>query len=367
MERATVERYETDGARWAAGRAPVRQAAARRFARSVVAGALRVDVGAGAGRYTADLGRPGTVVALDAARSMLDHVPATTGALRVQADVEALPFRTGRLGGAWANMTYHHVPRERLPMALADLHGALAIGAPVDLQVVHGDHDGPGLPGDGIGGRWFSAWTADALVDVVVGAGFEVEPTDGVAVEGAGTADAVVRVAATRARTLADTVGPGMRLLVCGLNPSVYSADRGVGYARPGNRFWKAVVAAGLVAPDHALDPRAVLRHHGIGITDLCKRATVASAELTRDEYRKGTSRVERLVAWLQPDAVCFVGLEGYRAAVDRTAVAGPQPSPFGGRPAYVLPSTSGLNAHSRLDDLVAHFRAVARLADRSR
>ena len=37
-----------------------------------------------------------------------------------------------------------------------------------------------------------------------------------------------------------------MRLLVCGLNPSVYSADAGVGYARPGNRFWPALRLAGL-------------------------------------------------------------------------------------------------------------------------
>jgi TDG/mug DNA glycosylase family protein len=261
-------------------------------------------------------------------------------------------------------MTYHHLPRERLPMALADLHGALAVGAPLDLQVVHGAHDGPDLPGDDIGGRWFSTWTPDDLAHVVTGAGFDVEAVD---VLDAGTRNAVTRLQGTRAHTLADTVGPGMRLLVCGLNPSVYSADRGVGYARPGNRFWKAVVAAGLVAPERALRPRDVLVHDRIGITDLCKRATVASAELRRDEYVDGAARVAWVVEQLQPGAVCFVGLEGWRAAIDRKAVAGPQSQPFGGRPAYVLPSTSGLNAHSRLDDLVDHFRAAARLADDAR
>jgi TDG/mug DNA glycosylase family protein len=362
VERATVERYETDGPRWAADRAPVRRSDAKAFARRVPTGGLRLDVGAGAGRYTGDLGRP--VVALDAARTMLDLLraahPQRHHVLAVQADVEALPFRTAGLAGAWSNMTHHHLPRARLPLALADLHRALEVGAPLDLQVVHGDHDGPGLPGDDLGDRWFSAWTAPALADVVVGAGFALDDDPG-GVEVDPTHD-VVRVRATRARTLADTVGPGMRLLVCGLNPSLYSADRGVGYARPGNRFWKAVVAAGLVSAEHALDPRAVLEHHGIGITDLCKRATVASAELSRDEYRAGAARVERLTTWLQPGAVCFVGLEGWRAAVDRRAVAGPQPQRFGGRPAYVIPSTSGLNAHSRLDDLVDHFRAAARL-----
>jgi TDG/mug DNA glycosylase family protein len=155
-----------------------------------------------------------------------------------------------------------------------------------------------------------------------------------------------------------------MRLLVCGLNPSLYSADRGVGYARPGNRFWPAATAAGVVS--RPLDARHALRAHRVGITDLCKRATVASAELTREEDVDGAARVERLVRWLQPGAICFVGLEGWRAAIDRQAKAGEQPNGFGGRPAYVLPSTSGLNAHSRLDDLVAHLRNAAALADRN-
>ncbi len=40
-----------------------------------------------------------------------------------------------------------------------------------------------------------------------------------------------------------------MRLLVSGLNPSLHAADAGVGYIGPGNRFWPAVAAAGLVPP----------------------------------------------------------------------------------------------------------------------
>jgi len=154
------------------------------------------------------------------------------------------------------------------------------------------------------------------------------------------------------------------RILVCGLNPSVYSADAGIGFARPGNRFWAAALAAGIVTVDR--DTRAALTGRGVGMTDLVKRATPRADELTRDEYRDGLARVERLVQWLQPGAVCFVGLAGWRAAVDRKAVAGVQPDGIGGRPAYVMPSTSGLNAHSRLDDLADHLRAAAALADRA-
>jgi TDG/mug DNA glycosylase family protein len=169
------------------------------------------------------------------------------------------------------------------------------------------------------------------------------------------------RVRARRLLSLPDTVGPSMRLLVCGLNPSVYSAERGVGYARPGNRFWPAARNAGIVTtPD--LDPRHALRVDRVGITDLVKRATVAASELTRDEYRAGVERLTRFVQWLRPGAVCFVGLAGWRAAVDRTAVPGPVAAGFAGVPAYVMPSTSGLNARTSLDELAAHLRAASRL-----
>lgn len=52
-----------------------------------------------------------------------------------------------------------------------------------------------------------------------------------------------------------------------------------------------------------------------------------------------------------------MVGLEGWRAAVDRKARPGWQSTSLGGRPTYVMPSTSGLNASVRVDDLVAHLR----------
>lgn len=352
MERATVDIYEARGAEWAARRRPVRHHDAVAFAARLPAGAVRLDAGAGAGRYTAALGSP--VVALDAARTMLALLrDAAPGAWPVQADLEALPLRRGAVGGTWANMSYLHVPRARLPLALADLHRAMVVGGPLDVQVLAGDYEGTALPSDDVGGRFFSASPPEALVDVLAGAGFDVSHVE---VEGD-----VVRARATRARTLADTVGPGMALLVCGLNPSEYAADRGVGYARPGNRFWPAAVAAGLVTRER--DPVHALRAHGIGMTDLVKRATPAARALSAGEYRAGSARVERLVRWLRPGAVCFVGLAGWRAAVDRRARPGVQPEPFGGRPAYVMPSTSGLNARTPTAALAAHLVAALRLS----
>jgi TDG/mug DNA glycosylase family protein len=152
-----------------------------------------------------------------------------------------------------------------------------------------------------------------------------------------------------------------LRLLVCGLNPSLYAADAGIGFARPGNRFWPAALAAGIASHDR--DPWHAFRSHGVGFTDLVKRATVAASELTKDEFRAGYARVERLVRWLQPRVVVFVGLAGWRAAVDPRARPGLQPEGIAGRPAYVMPSTSGLNARVPLVDLVHHLRSAAAIA----
>jgi TDG/mug DNA glycosylase family protein len=355
MDRATVDAYEERGDQWAARRRPVRRAEARVFAGRLPPGALRIDLGCGAGRYTSELGTP--VIGLDAARAMLDACRSTVpGTLLVQGDFEALPFGPGTLHGGWANMSYLHVPSVRLPMALADLHRAAVVGAPVDIQVLAGDYEGGALPADDVGGRYFAAWTPKRLHDILVGAGFVVE---GVEVDGD-----VVRAGAVRARTLPDIVGPAMRMLVVGLNPSVYSADVGVGYARPGNRFWPAALSAGLVTRDR--DPHHALRTHGIGMTDVVKRATPKAAALTAEEYRVGMARVERLVRWLAPAGVCFVGLTGWRAAVDRRAGAGPQPMRFGGRPVYVMPSTSGAKAHAGIDALRAHLRSAWTLVEES-
>jgi TDG/mug DNA glycosylase family protein len=329
-------------------------------ARAVGPGPL-ADLGCGPGWYTAGLG-PGAV-ALDATQAMLDQVPDfAPDAHRVRADLAALPFRRGALGGAFASKSYVHVAQTAMPMALADLQRSTAVGAPVELVLFPGDLEHGPFEGDSFAGRHFSLWPEARLRDVILGAGFTIERFDEVA------ANRYVdrfHIRVSRAPTLADTVGPGMRLLVCGLNPSVYSADAGLGFARPGNRFWPAMLAAGLAARDR--DPGDLLRSHAIGLTDLVKRATRAAAELTTGEYREGLARVTRLVAWLRPGAVCFVGLDGWRRAVDRRAVAGPQPRDLDGVPVYVMPSTSGLNAHSRLDDLTGHLVAAAEVADRSK
>lgn len=355
MDEPTVRIYEDDAAAWAARRADRPRVDTSAFLERVDPGAVRVDAGCGPGRYTGELGAP--VLALDAAFAMValarESAPA---ALSLQADLEALPLRFQALGGAWAQCSYLHVPKARLPAALAELHHATRPGAPLVLGMKRGSFEGHALPGDDFPGRFFALWEPDPLVAVVEGAGFGVDQIE--------VTESWLQVRAIRARTLPDFVGPDLRLLVCGLNPSIRSADVGVGYAGRSNRFWAAAIDAGLTTV--ARDPWHLLRHHRIGMTDLVKRATVGAGELRTAEYRDGAARVERLVRWLEPGAVCFVGLAGWRAAVDRGAQPGVQPEPFGGAPAYVMPSTSGLNARTPRAELAAHLGAALELGSRA-
>jgi TDG/mug DNA glycosylase family protein len=369
VDRETVRIYEAAAEAYDRARPAPDVRFAAEFATTVRPGAVRADLGCGPGRLTRALGTP--VVALDAAMAMLELCARRAPhAHRVRADLEALPFARGSLGGAFAAMSYVHLRTDRLPLALAELHRALEVGGPLWLTMLsdvgagrrgggwgRSGVAGPGgiLPNDDFPGRLFAAWAPELLCDVVVGAGFEVLE---VRTTGPRQMDLVLK--ARRSRSLPDLVGPRMRVLVCGLNPSTYAADRGVPFARPGNRFWQAALAAGLV---HSRDPDRVLSADGVGFTDLVKRATARAGGVAASEYREGRARLERLVRLLRPRVVCFVGLSGYRAAVDPAAGPGPCRARFAGALAYLMPSTSAANAHATLEDLTAHLREVRALA----
>jgi len=346
MDRPTIAIYEGNVDHYETHRPPIHHDRARRFAALRLADLPVLDAGCGPGGYLPYLPRP--AVALDAAAAMVARArDVAPDAAVAQGDLAALPFKAAAFGGAWARNSYVHVPSTMLPMALRDLHRTVAVGAPVVASFVPGEGDGT-IANDDLPGRFFARWSTDRLNDVFVGAGFTDVVVDG---------EQPLFVNSSRARTLADTVGIDMRVLVCGLNPSVISADIGYGFASPSNRFWKAAMASGLVSAER--EPGRALSVDGIGMTDIVKRATPRSSEISADEYRRGADRVRRLVEWLQPGAICFIGLEGWRVAVNRNARAGWQSDGFGGRPAYVMPSTSGLNASARLADLVEHLVAA--------
>ena len=175
-------------------------------------------------------------------------------ASRVQADLARLPFARASAAGAWACNSYVHLPATALPFAWPTSTACCGSALRCSSACSRATSSSRPTPRTRCG-RSFSAWPTDRLRDVLIGAGFTIEGIDAPATR---PSWAPIAASATRARTLPDTVGPGMRLLVCGLNPSVLSADVGIGFARNGNRYWPAALAAGLVTVDR--DPRHAAR-----------------------------------------------------------------------------------------------------------
>jgi double-stranded uracil-DNA glycosylase len=163
---------------------------------------------------------------------------------------------------------------------------------------------------------------------------------------------------------LGPIVGPGLRVLFVGINPSLCSAEVGHHFARPGNRFWPTLHAAGFTP--HRLRPQDdhELPAHGVGVTNIAARPTRDAAQLTRAELLAGAAELEDTVRRHAPLLVAVVGLTAYRTAFARPrATMGLQADMIGGRPVWVLPNPSGLNAHYKPADfarLYAEARAYA-------
>jgi TDG/mug DNA glycosylase family protein len=170
---------------------------------------------------------------------------------------------------------------------------------------------------------------------------------------------------AARGRAIPDVVGPNLDVLFCGINPSLWSGATGHHFARPGNRFWPTLHRAGFTPRQLRPDETDVLLAAGIGITNLVNRATVAAAELRREELLAGATRLRATVQQFQPRSVAVVGIDAYRKAFDAPkALPGRQPDRLEGAILWVLPNPSGLNAHYQLDALAAAFRDLRAALD---
>jgi TDG/mug DNA glycosylase family protein len=150
-------------------------------------------------------------------------------------------------------------------------------------------------------------------------------------------------------------------LLLVGINPGLRSAQTGRHFARPGNRFWPALFAAGITPRLLTPDEQDELPSYGVGITNIVARPSATAAEVTAEELRDGAQRLTQLVADRRVRVVAILGLTAYRTAfARRDAVAGRQPQGLAGAELWVLPNPSGLNAHTRPAQHAAGLRAVA-------
>ncbi|HZU36431.1 MAG TPA: G/U mismatch-specific DNA glycosylase [Gemmataceae bacterium] len=172
-------------------------------------------------------------------------------------------------------------------------------------------------------------------------------------------------LAAARDGKVADLIAPDLKVLFCGINPGLYSAAVGHHFARPGNRFWPTLHAAGftprLLTPAEERD----LLPLGYGITNIVDRASAAADELSAEELVAGAGRLEKKVRRYRPRFVAFVGVTAYRIAFGRKhAVLGQQVEKIGLSALWVLPNPSGLNAHYSLNDFARLFAELRRAAN---
>jgi len=159
-------------------------------------------------------------------------------------------------------------------------------------------------------------------------------------------------------KTINDVIGPNLRVLFCGINPGLYSGYTGHHFARPGNRFWPTLYAAGFT--DRLLKPAEELEllAKGYGITNLAKRTTATAAELAADELLVGGQQLRAKVQHYQPQVLAVLGVTAYRTAfMQPRAQMGEQAERMGSTRLWVLPNPSGLNAHYTPTDLARVFR----------
>ena len=173
-------------------------------------------------------------------------------------------------------------------------------------------------------------------------------------------------LAAARDKRLRDVIAPGLRVLFCGINPGLYSAATGNHFARPGNRFWPALHAAGFTTRRLSPWEKELALQQGFGLTNLVPRATASAAELAPAEFVAGRKRLAAKIRRYRPRIVAFLGMGAYRHAfATPKAALGEQAERFEGARVWVLPSPSGLNANYQMGELVALLRELKNEADK--
>ncbi len=164
-------------------------------------------------------------------------------------------------------------------------------------------------------------------------------------------------IAAAADKRVRDIIAPDLKVLFCGINPGLYTAAVGHHFARPGNRFWPTLFAAGFtprLLPPHE---ERLLLEYGYGITNLVARASVAAAELTPEELAAGGRKLAAKVKRYRPKCLAVLGMGAYRSAFRRPkAPLGRQAEQMGDTLIWVLPNPSGLNANYQRDALARLF-----------
>jgi TDG/mug DNA glycosylase family protein len=164
----------------------------------------------------------------------------------------------------------------------------------------------------------------------------------------------------TPPQTLPDLLRSGLDIVFVGINPSIFSVQRGHYFARKTNRFWPCLSRSTLsrrarqalsveqLGPEHD----TALLDHGIGFTDLVKRATAKASDLAPSELAAGVQHLLAKLEQYRPRVTCFHGITGYRPVHRMLTGAATDPGlglqdlRLGPTRVYLVPNPSGANAH---------------------
>lgn len=146
--------------------------------------------------------------------------------------------------------------------------------------------------------------------------------------------------AGTPAEILPDVLAPGLDIVFCGSAAGTVSARRGAYYAGPGNRFWTTLAAVGLTPRELRPEEFRKMLAFGLGLTDLCKRASGADAALPADADDKAALALK--IRRCKPGVLAFVGKRPAAVFLGHRVEYGWQSEGLGATQLYVLPSPSG-------------------------
>ncbi|HZI88326.1 MAG TPA: G/U mismatch-specific DNA glycosylase [Pyrinomonadaceae bacterium] len=168
------------------------------------------------------------------------------------------------------------------------------------------------------------------------------------------------QILAASNKTVSDVIAHDLLVLFSGINPGLYTAAVGHHFARPGNRFWKALHESGFT--NRLLSPfeERELLASGYGVTNVVARATASADQLTKEEIVDGGKRLKNKVRRYQPRILAILGVGAFRLAFDQpNAKVGRQEYRIAGTGVWVLPNPSGLNANYQPRDLARLFREL--------
>jgi TDG/mug DNA glycosylase family protein len=166
---------------------------------------------------------------------------------------------------------------------------------------------------------------------------------------------------------LRDRCRPGVQILFVGINPGIRSAEIGHHFAGYSNRFWKLLYESRLIPEPIGAEEDEKLCDWGFGVTNLIARMTPGIDTLKPHEYPAGARILRRKVRHWKPRIVAFVGVSLYRAIFDKKGpvTLGRQKERFEEAVVFVLPNPSGRNANFSYDEMLAAYKALARVRTR--